>query len=149
MRSSRRRISFGRCWNFAMSMWLVASFAPARSNEATDDHGRTIGRDDEPGDRRITIADRDDEVGHLADRLAVAVEHGSPDRLAEKEHVPPPAEGWWVLGGRRQVVAPWRSEVDGVWPVRGHGRRATRAGGPPRSVRMATGPYNPHTESPT
>ncbi len=44
MRSSRRRISFGRCLNLSMSIVLVRSWAPERSMDATDDHGRKIRR---------------------------------------------------------------------------------------------------------
>jgi hypothetical protein len=46
-----------------------------------------VGGDDEPGHRRIAFADRDDQVGHLADRIVVLVANGSPDRLAQVQHV--------------------------------------------------------------
>ena len=55
--------------------------------------------DDDPGDRRIAFADRDDQVGDLADRLAVPVADRPPDHLAQVEHLPPrggirPARRW-------------------------------------------------------
>ena len=69
--------------------------APRRRGASTDDHGRKIraavGRDDETGDGRVPVADGDDEIGDLADRLAVRVEHGPADRLAQVEHLPPRA----------------------------------------------------------
>ena len=45
-----------------------------------------IGRDDEAGDGRIAIAERDDQVVDLADRLAGRVEHRSTDGLAQIQH---------------------------------------------------------------
>ena len=58
------------------------------------------GRDDQAGDRRVAVADGDDEVVHLADGLALPVAHGAPDDPAQVQHLPPrgpprPARGWW------------------------------------------------------
>ena len=41
---------------------------------------------DETGDRRIAVAEGDDQVVDLADRLPVGVKHGSADGLAQVEH---------------------------------------------------------------
>ncbi len=46
----------------------------------------SVGRDDQAGHRRIAVADGDDQVVHLAERLAVGIEHGSADGLAQVEH---------------------------------------------------------------
>ena len=46
-----------------------------------------VGCDDDAGDGRILPAHGDDQVGNLAHRLAVLVEHGPADDLAEIEHV--------------------------------------------------------------
>jgi hypothetical protein len=48
-----------------------------------------IGGQDESRDGRVAIAERDDQVGDLADRLAVPVAHRTADDLGEVEHVPP------------------------------------------------------------
>ena len=45
-----------------------------------------VGRDDEPGDGRIAVADGDDQVVDLAQRLAGGVEHGPADGVAQVEH---------------------------------------------------------------
>ena len=48
------------------------------------------GHDDETRDRRVPVADGDDQVGDLADRLTLAVAHGPADHLAQVElHLPP------------------------------------------------------------
>src|SRR5262249_38060948 len=51
------------------------------------------GRDDQAGDGRIAIADRDDEVRDLADRLSLAIERRLSDRLAQVEHRDSTARG--------------------------------------------------------
>ena len=64
--------------------------AASTSSDSTDDQGRKIWRpsvaDDQPGDRRIALADGDDQVGDLADRVAVLVADGPADDLAQVEH---------------------------------------------------------------
>ena len=84
-----------------------------------------VGHDDEPGDGRIAVADGDDEVVDLAQRLAVGVEHGPADGLAQVEHGCHLASGtsrrrWRDHGGSRSAVR----RRDG--PVSRYGRRARR-----------------------
>ena len=69
----------------------VGRQAGARRVEARDlrpgqEDPPPVGRHDEAGDRRIAVADGDDEIVDLAERLAVGVEHGSADGLAQVEH---------------------------------------------------------------
>ena len=42
--------------------------------------------DHEARDRRVAVADGDDQVRDLADRLALPIAHGPTDRLAQVEH---------------------------------------------------------------
>src|SRR6185437_7928619 len=65
----------------------------ARAGEVERGHGRpghedlaSVGRDDEAGDGRIAITDRDDQVGDLADWLALPVEHRPADGLGQVQH---------------------------------------------------------------
>ncbi len=64
-----------------------------------------VGPGDKAGDRRIAVADGDDQVRDLADRLALGVEHGPADRLAQIEHVPP--------RGRVRPRRRWRLRISG------------------------------------
>ena len=59
-----------------------------------------IGVDDETGHRWVLVADRDDQVGDGAERLAVRIAHRQTDALAEEAH------GGHLLGGsvRRSVA---------------------------------------------
>ena len=68
-----------------------------------------VGRDDQAGHGRIAVADGDDEVVDLAQRVAVGVEHGSADGLAQVEHGCHLACGtsrrrWRDHGGPRSAV---------------------------------------------
>ena len=94
-----------------MSIVAPDSRAPVASNRATCDHGRKIRRRSvattSPVTGGIAIADGDDEVVDLAQRLVVRVEHGSADGLAQVEHGVPPRErdvppGWRDHEGRGQ-----------------------------------------------
>ena len=84
-----------------------------------------VGRHDEPGDGRIAVADGDDQVVDLAQRLAGGVEHGPADGVAQVEHGGHLASGstrrrWRDPRGSRSAVR----RRDG--PVSWSGRRARR-----------------------
>ena len=88
-----------------------------------------IGRDDEAGDRRVAVADGDDEIVDLAQRLPVGVEHGSADGLAQVEHgchlaCGTSRRGWRDPGGRDQPSGSGTERFpgdDGAFAVDGTG----------------------------
>jgi hypothetical protein len=76
-----------------MSMAVVPSVAPlassGRHRMPVQEDLAAVRLDHDSGHGRIPIADGDDQVGDRSDRLAVLVAHGTADRLAQIEHVPP------------------------------------------------------------
>ncbi len=60
------------------SAQVRAAVVKRRDRRPGQEDATPIGVHDEPGDRRIAIADLDDQVGHLADRLALASRTGRP-----------------------------------------------------------------------
>ncbi len=89
-RSIRSRISSERCAKRVMSMVALDRRAPDASKRETCDQGRKICRPsvghDQAGDGRMAVAHGDDEVVDLADRIALGVQHGPADGLAQVEH---------------------------------------------------------------
>ena len=69
----------GRWRNLSMSMRGVGAGRPTCRSVATSRPGQEdappVGRHDEAGDGRIVVAEGDDQVGDLADRLALRVAH--------------------------------------------------------------------------
>ena len=110
MRSARSRISSGR-WLELVDVDRGRAEARAADVERLDrrpgqEDPPPVRLDDEPGHGRIAVADRDDQVGDLADRIALPVADGPADHLAQVEHLPPrggihPARRWRAPDGRR------------------------------------------------
>jgi hypothetical protein len=106
---------------------LRAARVHVRDRRPGQEDPAPVGDDDQAGHGRVAVADRDDQVGNLADRLARRIADGPADALAQEEHghlgggtVPP-------LGGRgpgalRAGTAP----LNGRGGPRGGCRRSAR-----------------------
>ena len=119
-RSAASSSSLGRWPNRSMSMRCAdrrgAGPAERRDVAPGQEDAPPSGRDDEARDGRIAALDGHDQVGDLADRFAVTVEHRPPERLAQIQHVPP-RDGPSAAGGEAyRSVTPPRGEAAGAEP---------------------------------
>ena len=84
----------------------------------------TAGCDDEAGDGRVALANGDDQVGDLADRLAVLVTNRPADRLAQVQHLPPRRDGTSRPGGGYPALPETNRLAEGTDRRYGHGARS-------------------------
>ena len=105
-----------------------ADVVEALDGRPRDEDPALLGLDDEPGDGRVPVADRHDQVGHRPDGLAGPVEHRPADGPAQVDHLPPRRAGPQPTAGR------WRGTPGVPRPLRGRGgprgssRRVSRRG---------------------